>query len=72
MSTPSQSCTSRGVRQTIRSGGLWGIESDSTPPYFADIGEEQLEELVEILLELGFTRDAIDAARPTTTEPEMV
>jgi len=31
--------------QTISSGGLWGIESDSDEKYLKDIGKEQVEEL---------------------------
>lgn len=46
--------------QTIRSGGLGGIESDSDDSYFAEIQEEEFQELKSILLELGFTEAEID------------
>jgi hypothetical protein len=48
-----------GVCQTITSGGLWGIESDSTPDYLSEIGQEEIEQLQEILQELGFTHEII-------------
>jgi len=47
--------------QTIRSGGLWGIESDSGD-YFKEVETEQLAELREQLHAIGFSRRAIVAA----------
>jgi hypothetical protein len=47
-----------GVCQTITSGGLWGIESDSTPDYLSEIGQEEIEQLQEILQSLGFSLEA--------------
>lgn len=44
---------------TIRSGGLWGVESDSDEATLNEIGSEQLEELTDILIELGFSKDEI-------------
>jgi len=35
--------------QTIDSGGLWGIESDSDSSYLNEIGKEQVEEVREYL-----------------------
>lgn len=52
------------VRQTITSGGLWGIESDSDKEHLAEVGREQLTGLRSILLELEFTEGEIDAALP--------
>jgi hypothetical protein len=57
-----------GTIQRIRSGGLWGVESDSDNEYFAEIGREQLSELAEQLAALGFSRKAINAAIPTDVE----
>ncbi|MGO8717740.1 MAG: hypothetical protein ACLQMO_00810, partial [Acidobacteriaceae bacterium] len=37
-----------GVCQTITSGGLWGIESDSTTDYLSEIEKEEIEQLREI------------------------
>ena len=48
-----------GISQTISSGGLWGIESDSDEEYFDEVFEEQKEELKDNLLELGFTEKEI-------------
>ncbi len=48
-----------GVIQTIRSGGLWGIESDSDPEYFEQVSAEELTNLKTILGSLGFGKRAI-------------
>jgi hypothetical protein len=45
---------------TLSSGGLWGIESDSDPSYFEEIEKEQLEELKDVLKEYGFSEDEIN------------
>ncbi len=47
--------------QTITSGGLWGIESDSGE-YFKEVEKEQLDELRDQLHALGFSKRAISAA----------
>jgi hypothetical protein len=57
-----------GIIQTVQSGGLWGIESDSDGSYFAEIEAEQLSELVTVLEELGFERTAIDEACADVTD----
>lgn len=51
-----------GSIQTITSGGLWGIESDSESSYFTEIESEQLAELKSELSALGFSRRAIATA----------
>lgn len=51
-----------GVIQTITSGGLWGIESDSDVDYIKEVAKEQLYELTEQLQALGFTKRTIIAA----------
>lgn len=51
-----------GIIQEITSAGLWGIESDSEESYFEEIGNEELQQLADILEELGFTRSAIHKA----------
>lgn len=51
-----------GVLQKITSGGLWGIESDGGDEYKNEIAVEQYNELVEILLEMGFERRDIERA----------
>lgn len=51
-----------GVFQTIRSGGLWGIESDSGDAYFRTVAAEELSNLRDTLAQLGFTEaQLIDA-----------
>ena len=47
-----------GVTQTIKSGGLWGIESDSGEEYLREIEEEERAELLCILESLGFDATA--------------
>ena len=39
--------------QTITSGGLWGIESDSSPDYLKEVETEEVQQLADILIELG-------------------
>ena len=51
-----------GVRQTVTSGSVWGLESDSDDGDFAEVGAGELDSLHDILAELGFTGKDIDAA----------
>lgn len=53
--------------QTLRSGGLWGIESDSGKEYFAEVEAEQLGELRKELEAFGFGKRAIDYAFKNVT-----
>jgi len=48
--------------QTIKSGGLWGIESDSGDDYFTEVGNDELADLKTQLHALGFSKRAIAAA----------
>lgn len=50
------------VGNCIRSGGLWGIESDSSKEYFREVAQDELANLRDILLEMGFSEAEIDAA----------
>jgi hypothetical protein len=50
------------VVQTVRSGGLWGIESDSDDSDLTQIENEQLDELKDQLHAIGFNKRAIAAA----------
>lgn len=51
-----------GTCQTVTSGALWGIESDSDESYLEETEQEQLAELRAILYEMGFSKRAIAAA----------
>ena len=44
-----------GVCQTITSGGLWGIESDSDQQYLSEVEQEEVDQLKAILQSLGFS-----------------
>ena len=44
-----------GVCQTIASGGLWGIESDSEHQYLSEVEHEEVDQLKAILQSLGFS-----------------
>jgi hypothetical protein len=57
--------TVNGVYQSIYSGGLWGIESDSEESYLRDVEQEELADLRGTLYELGFGKRAISAAYKT-------
>ena len=48
--------------QTIHSGGLCGIESDSGESYLQEIEKDELSDLRRVLCELGFSKRAIAAA----------
>ena len=51
-----------GICQTIRSGGLWGVESDSGKEYLAEVAKEELDTLRAELAGLGFSGRQIDYA----------
>lgn len=51
-----------GVIQKIRSGGLWGIESDSGAEYLKEVEREQLNELSSELQALTFSKRTINKA----------
>jgi hypothetical protein len=48
-----------GTVQTIRSAGLWGIESNSGNEYLDGVAEEEYDELLGILEALGVAEDAV-------------
>jgi len=54
--TPAMTVIVNGTIQRIRSGGLWGIESDSEPAYFRTIGHDELCDLRATLAEMGFSK----------------
>jgi hypothetical protein len=57
-----------GPVQTIRSGGLWGIESDSDKSYFAEVAQEELSALRTELKAIGFSTRAISKAFKSVEE----
>jgi hypothetical protein len=50
------------VVQKFRSGGLWGIESDSEESYFGEVAKEELSTLRDELKAVGFTTRQINTA----------
>jgi hypothetical protein len=50
------------VVQRIRSGGLWGIESDSDASYIAEVEQGELADLRSELKAVGFSTRQITAA----------
>jgi hypothetical protein len=50
------------LSNSVSSGGLWGIESDSGDEYFAEIERDELSALRDTLAELGFSVEEIDTA----------
>lgn len=59
------------VLQELPSGGLWGIESDSSADYFADVEKEELADLRAQLAGIGFSKRAITTAfRDITREDD--
>jgi len=53
---------SHGIAQTITSGGLYGIESDSSREHIEETIQEELSSLKNELLALGFSKRAISTA----------
>ena len=51
--------TDNGPSQSIKSGGLWGVESDSSKEYFAELEVEQLMELRDELIAAGFDTNEV-------------
>ena len=50
------------VVQTIRSGGLWGFESDSDKAYFKEVEENELHDLSAELEAVGFSKASVRRA----------
>lgn len=48
--------------ETISSGGLWGIESDSDKEYFREVEAEEMAQLKSLLLAYGFGRSTVARA----------
>lgn len=63
--------TIQGTTQTFRSGGLWGVESDSGD-YLTDVAREELDGLRAILLDIGIDAETIAAATPEDLTPDFV
>lgn len=45
------------IMQTLTSGGLWGIESDSGEEYFKEVANEEINSLKRYCDQLGITYD---------------
>ena len=56
------------TEQTIISGGLWGVESDSDKEHFAEIEQEELSQLRATLGEFGFSKRQIATAFKSVQE----
>lgn len=50
-----------GLSQKISSGGLWGIEDDSSQEHLDEVAQEELQELKSQLAALDFSQDQLDA-----------
>ena len=46
-------CVVQGTIQRVRSGGLWGIESDSGKQYFREVAKAEYDQLITILKTMG-------------------
>ena len=51
-----------GAIQTLQSGGLWGIESDSDEDYLKSVEQEEIDQLIDTLKAAGFAQEMIDEA----------
>ncbi len=61
-----------GTVQRIRSGGLWGIESDSDAAYFRTVAHDELCSLRDTLAELGASKKALADAFHGIEDSEFV
>lgn len=50
------------IVQEIKSGGLWGIESDSGDDYIQEVSQEELHALRNQLESIGFSKRAVSVA----------
>jgi len=57
-----------GIVQTITSGGLWGIESDSDKTYIAEVAGEEYGDLRRILKTLGVPTSEL----PMEVDPKWI
>jgi hypothetical protein len=57
-----------GVIQTLTSGGLWGIESDSGREYIEEVADQEYTELRKILTEVGVPTSKL----PQTLTPQQI
>ena len=48
-----------GTLQHVRTGGLWGVESDSASSYLNEVAREEYANLVDILAEMGIPKSKI-------------
>lgn len=56
----------------LESGGLWGVESDSTREYLREIGGEQVSELRDMVEALaGVTVETFDAVEVEYVQPDQ-
>lgn len=58
------------IIQTVTSGGLWGIESDSGNKYFDEVARDEWAELKKELTVLGFSARAMAKAWKGRTEKD--
>ena len=49
--------------QTVVSGGLWGVETDSDAAYIAEIEEQELAEVRELMDKLGIVHEGVEPER---------
>lgn len=50
------------IGPVVKSSGLWGIEDDSGEDYFRTVGEEQADELADMLIALGLDETRVRVA----------
>jgi hypothetical protein len=56
---------------TLSSGGLYGIESDSDNSYIESVEKEELDQLKEVLKEYGFTEKQINKSFENISNKEV-
>jgi len=58
-----------GIVQTLTSGGMWGIESDSDEAYIKDVALEEYDNLRDILKAVGVSTAEVPVGTRETIKP---
>jgi len=58
-----------GIVQTLTSGGMWGIESDSDEAYIEDVALEEYDNLRDILKAVGVSTAEVPVGTRETIKP---
>ena len=70
ISASAEIVSANGIIQTVRSGGLWGIDGNSDESYLSEVEKDELSALRVELVSFGFADRAISNAFKTVQRKE--